>query len=214
MKPPDSTLTSEVKQPERKRKKSISVPGVVYVLIYHCYGGAEDLFPQLMKALSEMLPLRFSWQVQISLMDIKAVMITLPRTRRRTTPGCHVPAVIAWQGPWIYGEQALVMSKPLHSNLLFMSFGTHWHTHGSRSRRRFDFHELLMLNQFMTDVKRLCWFRSCMCVLLILQNKRVKSSTIDLFSLYFSIFCSCNLRTDWFPLSCNRVFVLWLIGLS
>lgn len=81
-----------------------------------------------------------------------------------------------------------VMSKPLHSNLLFMSFGTHWHTHGSRSRRRFDFHELLMLNQYMTDEKRLCSFRSCMCVLLILQNKRVKSSTIDLFSLYFSIF--------------------------
>lgn len=106
MKPPDSTLTSEVKQPERKRKKLISVPGVVYVLIFHCYGGAEDLFPQLMKAQSEMLPLRFSWQVQISLIDIKAVMITLPRTHRRTTPGCHVPAVIAWQGPWIYGEQA------------------------------------------------------------------------------------------------------------
>lgn len=107
MKPPDSTLTSEVEQPKKKKKrKSISVPGVVCVLIYHCYGGAKDLFPQLMKAQSEMLPLSFSWQVQISLIDIKAVMITLPRTRWRTTPGRHVPAAIAWQGPWIYGEQA------------------------------------------------------------------------------------------------------------
>lgn len=89
-----------------EKKKSISVPGVVYALIYHCYGGAKDLFPQLMKAQREMLPLRFSWQVQISLIDIKGVMITLPRTRWRTTPGRHVPAAIAWQGPWIYGEQA------------------------------------------------------------------------------------------------------------
>lgn len=86
--------------------KSISVPGVVCVLIYHCYGGAKDLFPQLMKAQSEMLPLRFSWQVQISLIDIKAVMITLPQTRWSATAGRHVPAATAWQGPWIYGEQA------------------------------------------------------------------------------------------------------------
>lgn len=82
MKPPDGTLTSEVEQPRKKKekkKKSISVPGVVCVLIYHCYGGAKDLFPQLMKAQSE-TPLSFPWQVQISLIDIKAVMIPLPRT--------------------------------------------------------------------------------------------------------------------------------------
>lgn len=74
--------------------------------MYHCYGGAKDLFPQLMNAQNEMLPLRFLWQVQISLIDIKAVMITVLRSRWHATPGRHVPAAIAWQGPWIYGEQA------------------------------------------------------------------------------------------------------------
>lgn len=43
--PPDSTLASEIERPERKRPKSISVPELIYVLIYHCYGDAKDLFP-------------------------------------------------------------------------------------------------------------------------------------------------------------------------
>lgn len=204
-------------QKKKKRRKSISVPGVVCVLMYHCYGGAKDLFPQLMKAQSEMLPLSFSWQVQISLIDIKAVMITLPRTRWRTTLGssrsccdCLTRALNLWRA-------GTVVSRLLYSNLLFISFRTHWH--GSRSTRWFQFHELLTLNQFTTDAKRLCWFRSCMCVLLILQifhlqNKMEKSSIIDFFLLYFSIFLlSCNLQADWFPLFCNHVLVLWLIGL-
>lgn len=55
-----------------------------------------------MKAVNELLHLRFWWQVQISLIDIKAVMIAL----QRATPGHHVPAAIAWHGPWIYGGQA------------------------------------------------------------------------------------------------------------
>lgn len=91
---------------KEKEQKSISVPGLIYVLIYHCYCSAKDLFPQLMKAEKELLHLRFLWQVQISLIDIKAVMIALLRTRRRATPGRHDPAAIAWQGPWIYGGQA------------------------------------------------------------------------------------------------------------
>lgn len=188
-------FSSQEKKKEKKRKrKSISVPGVVCVLIYHCYGGAKDLFPQLMKAQSEMLPLSFSWQVQISLIDIKAVMIASPRTRMAHNSGSsRFPAAIAWQGALNLWRAGTVVSRLLCSNLLFISFRARWH--GSRSTGWFQFHELLTLNQFTIDAKkRRCWFRSCMCVLLILQifhlqNKMgKKSSIIDLFLLYFSIF--------------------------
>lgn len=220
MKPPDSTLTSEVEQPKKKKKKrkSISVPGVVCVLIYHRYGGAKDLFPQLMKAQSEMLPLSFSWQVQISLIDIKAVMITLPRARWCTTPGSSrscCDGLTRAQNLWRAGT---VVSRLLYSNFLFISFRTH--RHGSRSTRWFQFHELLTLNQFTTDAKRLCWFRSCMCVLLILQifllqNKMEKSSIIDFFLLYFSIFFVVLQFTGWlisFVLqSCTCALIDWSV---
>lgn len=207
MKPPDSTLTSEVEQPIRTRKKSISLPGVVYVLIYHCYGGAKDLYPQLMKAQSEMLPLRFSWQIQISPIDIKAVMITWPRTQ------CQVVTLLLRLPDKAPGFMASGHGyvQPLHCNLLFISFGTHWRTHGSHSRRWYDCHELLTMKTDFVDL-------GYVCVLLIMQIFHLQNERGKKFSNWFVFHCVFqyfffNLRTAWLPLSCNCVLVFWLIGL-
>lgn len=91
---------------KKKKKHQFQSQGSFLFWYITVTGGAKDLFPQLMKAQSEMLPRRFSWQVQISLIDIKAVMIILPPTRWRTTLARHVPAATAWQGCWIYGKHA------------------------------------------------------------------------------------------------------------
>lgn len=105
-KPPDSTLTSEIEQPERKRTKiNFSPRAHLCSDISLLWQRQRFISPSLWKP-NELLHLRFWRQVQISLIDIKAVMIAPPRTRWRATTGHHVPAAIAWHGPWIYGGQA------------------------------------------------------------------------------------------------------------
>lgn len=95
VKTPDSTLTSEVEQPERKRTKinfsprahlcsDISLLLQRQRFISPAYESGEGVVTSKVLVTSTNLP-----------DDIKAVMIALLPTRRRATPGCHDPAAIA-----------------------------------------------------------------------------------------------------------------------